>query len=151
MSAASSNLTPSDHLPPAPISPRRTLSAGERLKRDADIEALFRTGKALSVFPLRLLWKILPVTDGAFPTKAGFTAPKKKFRRATDRNRVKRLLREAWRLRQAEIDGALSPGTQLHVFILYTDKVIPAWIVMESVMDKAVTRLLQAIQPVTDA
>jgi ribonuclease P protein component len=66
-----------------------------------------------------------PVTP--FPVQAGFSVSTKRFPHAVDRNRVKRLTRECWRLQKGEFYEQLraqQPATQLAVFFIYTDKKI---------------------------
>jgi len=48
------------------------------------------------VSPFKLLWINL-TGDPAYPMQIAFSAPKKNFPRAVDRNRIKRLCREAYR------------------------------------------------------
>ncbi len=58
--------------------------------------------------------------------KFGVTASSKLFKKAVDRNRVKRVLREAWRLQKNELDQLLKDkGQGLAVFFIYTDKELP--------------------------
>ena len=124
---------------------RYTLRAGERLKREQHIEALFRTGKALSVFPVRIVWRLEPVASTPFNILAGFSAPKKKFKRATDRNRIKRQLREAWRLQRPALEPAIPAGRQLHIFILFTDKTLPEYDALYAAIGKAVILLQKTL------
>lgn len=127
---------------------RNTLGAGERLKRRQHIEALFREGKALSVFPVRLVWKLVPLGEDTFPIRAGFSAPKKKFKKAVDRNRVKRLIREAWRLNKHELAASVPAGKQLQVFIQYLDKEIPDFEKVSGGIVQSISRLKKAISDV---
>ena len=124
---------------------RYTFTQDERLKREQHIETLFRTGKAFSVFPLRVLWLPLPRAETAAPVQAGFSAPKKKFRRANDRNRVKRLLREAWRLQKNELYETLSPDTGLHLFFIFTATELPEYNTVSEAVKKAIDKLQKAI------
>ncbi|HEY0075841.1 MAG TPA: hypothetical protein VGB77_17195, partial [Abditibacteriaceae bacterium] len=56
-----------------------TFSLAERLKRERHIETLFQTGKAFSVFPLRVVWLLVPRgEEETSAARAGFSAPKKK-------------------------------------------------------------------------
>lgn len=123
---------------------RYTLRAGERLKREQHIKALFQNGKALSVFPVRVIW-LLAAPDGRSPVRAGFSAPKKRFRHATDRNRIKRLLREAWRLQQPALYPCLPEEKQLQLFLLYTGKALPDYDEVYRTVGKCILQLQKAL------
>ena len=127
---------------------RYTLCAGERLKREQHIEALFRSGKALSVFPVRIIWRLEPSRTGPFAVRAGFSAPKKKFKRATDRNRIKRQLRDAWRLQRLPLEAIVPADQELHLFILFTDKALPEF---EAIYEAIGKGILQLQKKLTDA
>lgn len=74
-----------------------TLGKLERLKSRKLIERLYLQGNSIKVFPLRMVY--LSTEHGAnFPTQAGFSVSKRKFKNAVDRNRLKRQLREAYRI-----------------------------------------------------
>ena len=76
---------------------QNTFPKKEKLKSKKYFEQLFMEGKSINSFPLKLMY--LPTNfDVNVPIKTGVIAPKKKFRSAVKRNRVKRLLREAYRL-----------------------------------------------------
>ncbi len=75
---------------------RFTFKKEEKLKSRKLIEQLFDKGSSLSVFPLRIVY--LKIEHGtSFPVQAGFSVPKRKFKKAVDRNRIKRLIRESYR------------------------------------------------------
>lgn len=60
------------------------------------------------------------------PLQAGFTVSGKKFKRAVDRNRIKRLMRESYRLQQHPLLNQLEKaGKRLALFFLYTGKEMP--------------------------
>lgn len=74
-----------------------TLSKVERLKSKKLIGKLFEEGSSLKVYPFKLIYlKISDTTD--IPIQAAFSVPKRRFKKAVDRNRIKRLLKEAYRL-----------------------------------------------------
>lgn len=103
------------------IQQRFTLQAVERLKLRKQIETLFQTGEAFSVFPLRIVYSLtlLTATEQS-PVRAGFSIPKKRIKKAVNRNRIKRLLREAWRLQKHPLYQNIPPGMQLHCFLIFT-------------------------------
>ena len=62
------------------------------------------------------------------PLQAGFGATTRHFKKAVDRNRIKRLTREAYRLqRQALFDQLLAKKRSLAVFFIYTGKELPEY------------------------
>ena len=72
-------------------------SKKEKLKSKKTIELLFKEGDSVSDFPLRLVWLETSFDDGS-QIKTAVSVSKKHFKTAVDRNRVKRLMREAYRL-----------------------------------------------------
>lgn len=91
---------------------------GEKLKLKKQIEKLFQIGKAFSLHQIRIIYTFAAPSD-AFKIKFGVSVPKKKFKRAHDRNKVKRLIREAWRLQQQRLKDELPEHIQLHCFVIY--------------------------------
>lgn len=130
---------------------RYTLGIGQRIKREKEIEALFQSGKALSVFPLRLIWLVVPKTDSEFDIQAGFSAPKRRFKRATDRNRIKRMLREQFRLNRQLLEGSIPAGKKLQIFLLFTGPTIPETVLVKESLVKALVQLKSKINPEKDA
>jgi ribonuclease P protein component len=102
------------------IHQRFTLQAIERLKLRQQIETLFQTGEAFSVFPLRVIYRICAVSAAESPVRVGFSIPKKRIKKAVGRNRVRRRLKEAWRLQKHSLYRQVPAGSQLHLFLVYT-------------------------------
>ncbi|QMU66483.1 MAG: ribonuclease P protein component [Flavobacteriaceae bacterium] len=73
-----------------------TLGKYERLKSKKLITQLFEEGRSLKIFPLRLAYLQTEHTSG-FPVQVGFSVSKKQFKKAVDRNRIRRLIKEAYR------------------------------------------------------
>jgi len=126
---------------------RNTLGAGARLKREKDLETLFRTGKAFSAFPLKAIWLLTTPRAGeeAMPVKAAFSAPKKRFRKAVQRNRVKRLMREAWRLQKKVLEAAVPEAQQFHVFLIFTGPELPDFGTVHAATAKVLARLVKEL------
>jgi ribonuclease P protein component len=74
-----------------------TYKKQEKLKSKKLIKLLFEEGKKISVFPIMLLY-LQVKHDSNYLVQAGVTVSKKNFKSAVDRNRIKRLLRETYRL-----------------------------------------------------
>jgi ribonuclease P protein component len=101
-----------------------TLGKAERLKSRKLIEQVFREGKSFTIFPYKVFY--LFVGGGSAPLQAGFGASIRHFGRAVDRNRIKRLGREAYRVqKQALLDHLREKGVSMAVFFVYTGKELP--------------------------
>jgi ribonuclease P protein component len=74
-----------------------TLGKEERLKSRKLIERLYTEGKVVKKFPLRMVYLQTEHTSN-YPAQVGVSVPKRLFKKAVDRNRIKRLLRESYRL-----------------------------------------------------
>jgi ribonuclease P protein component len=120
------------------------LSKKERLKSRKQIDLLFQQGKSFSAFPLRVTFRVEP--SEAPGLQAGFTVSKRNFKRAVDRNRIKRLLREAYRLRKNELkDAVAAKAVSLHVFFLYSDQHIQEFAAIQNAMQQALAKLLSKL------
>lgn len=88
----------------------------EKLKSKKLIEALFTEGRSVKSFPLRLVYLpgILPVED--INIQAGVSVSKRNFKRAVSRNRIKRLMRESYRLHKHQIDVKDNTLTMLFIY-----------------------------------
>jgi ribonuclease P protein component len=81
------------------------------------------------------------------PVRVGFSIPKKKHRLSVNRHRIRRLLAEAWRLQKHHLYPAIPEGTQLQLFIIYTDTTAPTQEkVMEAVL-KGMEQLKKTLNP----
>ncbi|NMH89644.1 ribonuclease P protein component [Flavivirga algicola] len=103
----------------------------EKLKSKKLIEQLFEEGQSVSAFPLRLVY-LQTTFDDQVIAKTGVSVSKRNFKTAVDRNRIKRLLREAYRLNKAVYFNNIT--TQYAFMILYIGKDKPSLTQVESKM-----------------
>lgn len=108
----------------------------EKLKSRKTIELLFLEGKSLSKFPIKVFY--LPIENTKI-TQAGFTVPKRNFKSAVDRNRIKRQLREAYRLQKHLLKN--KEDVKFVLFFLYLGKSKLDY----SVIEKGMKSLLEKI------
>ncbi|QCX53191.1 ribonuclease P protein component [Elizabethkingia sp. JS20170427COW] len=90
----------------------------EKLKAKKEIEALFKEGKWISCGKIRIIY--LANTPS---TKVGVSVSKRYFKKAVFRNRVKRLLREAYRIDKGALHQKL--GEHFHCMIFWTSPTLP--------------------------
>lgn len=109
----------------------------EKLTNKKVFEALFTEGKNLREFPIKLIY-LSTNSKEEFPIKVAVVAPKKRFKTAVDRNRIKRLLREAYRLNKPFIFNNIE-GNFAFIF-LYLGKKTPSF----NEVDAAMKKLLEA-------
>ena len=113
---------------------RYTLGKTERLKSRKRIEQLFKEGKSFSVFPFRVVYLFVTDKDVFSNLQTGFSVGSKFFKKAVDRNRIKRLMKEAYRLQKNNLDDVIKQNQQtMNVFIIYTGNELPPY---ETVFDK---------------
>lgn len=113
----------------------------ERLKSRTAIGQLFqRSSRSTADSGLRLIW-----TAATEPLPRGVqvlvAAPKKHFKRAVVRNRIKRLLRESWRLERGGLPEAwLHGGEPKFLGLIYTGKPEPSLLELRSALRRILDR-----------
>lgn len=91
-----------------------TFSKAEKLKSRKVIERLFEEGKSLKKFPLKAIYLKVEQQN---KIQAAFSVPKRRFKLAVTRNRIKRQMREAYRLHKPQV--ANHNGTAFVVLFIY--------------------------------
>ena len=113
----------------------------ERLKSKKQIEKLFGEGKSVTAFPLKVFY--IPVEDAEVQFKVAVSVPKRNFKKAVDRNRIKRLMREAYRLNKQAIFNNIEGNFAL--LILYLGKDLPEYRRVEKSLISILQKLVKEI------
>jgi ribonuclease P protein component len=125
-----------------------TLKKAERLKSRKRIEQLFREGEHFSRYPFRVYFNISP-PDGSIhrtPLQAGVGVSNRNFKKAVDRNRVKRVVRECYRLQKNTLnEQLLKSGYTLDLFLIYTARELPDFLVLKEKLQLILSRLILLI------
>ena len=120
------------------------LNKNEKLKSRKAVEELFARGKSQNIFPIRVSYQFLPAEadEQAGLLQIGVSVSKRYFKKAVDRNRLKRLMREAYRLQKHELLETLKQKHQKgFLFFMFTDKTMAPFPVVKDAMSKCLQRL----------
>ena len=130
---------------------RYTLGKKDKLKSRKAIEQLFKEGKSFSVFPFRVLYLKAPASSLTKNNlQTAFSVSKKYFKKAVDRNRIKRLMREAWRLQKNILEDKINfSNKSIAVFIIYTGNELPEYELIFEKITAAIKRLLKICNETT--
>jgi ribonuclease P protein component len=108
--------------------PTASLNKKERLKSRKEIDFLFKEGKSFPLTPFRVYYRIKTIAEGDtnIYLQAGVGVSSRNFKKAVDRNRIKRLSREAYRLqKQSLLDTLVAANKEMRLFIIYTGRELP--------------------------
>ncbi|MEO5683358.1 MAG: ribonuclease P protein component [Chitinophagaceae bacterium] len=122
-----------------------TLGKHERLKSRKLIEQLFSKGQRMGLFPYRVFYLFEKDEQTAAKSKlqCGVGVSAKNFKKAVDRNRIKRLTREAWRLQKAGLDETMKAHSHtLSLFLIYTGKELPEFIIVKEKLALILQKLI---------
>jgi len=117
-----------------------TLGKEERLKSRKQTELLFSEGKKFMIAPLRIHYSLSRSAQTSLLFGAGVS--KRNFKKAVDRNRIKRLLRETYRLQKMVLQQQLEEQhCRLNLFIIYNGREIPDYHVLYEITGKVILKL----------
>ena len=120
----------------------QTFSKNERLCSKILIDRMIETGKSFNHSPYRITW--LPIAESPAPIKVLISVPKRSFKKAVDRNRLKRQTREIYRKQKQKVYDALGEKKIL-VMIVYTAKTKIEFKELELKLKEALERLSKTV------
>ncbi len=113
----------------------------ERLCSKKIIDKLFDEGKSFFVYPVKIIYLETPLPS-TNPVQAAFTVGKRNFKKAVQRNLIKRRMREAYRLNKKKLYDKIGEK-QLAVFFIYTGKTISEYKQIETAIIKGLKKLIE--------
>jgi ribonuclease P protein component len=142
-----------------------TYQKADKLKSRKQTQFLFAKGQSMNAFPIKLIYTIesLEQLNNQLPNspypivqikelgqlQAGVGAPSRTFRKAVLRNRVKRLLREGYRLEKpAFLANTTLQGSRINLFFLYTDANVLSQAEIQEKIKQLLSRLSEKLNAI---
>lgn len=131
--------------------PTYSFKKEERLKSKKTISRLFGgEGQSFGAYPLRIIWIELEEEEGkTYPVQCAVSVSKRRFSKAVDRNRIKRQLREAWRLNKQRLYNKLPAEKRYAIMLLFTGKEQIPQAQMEKQMQYVIRKFLRKLNEQT--
>jgi ribonuclease P protein component len=128
-----------------------TFKKEERLCNKRLLDKLFHSGSSFLCYPYRVLWFEAPVPQQS-TVQVVFAVAKKRFRRAVDRNLIKRRTREAYRLHKQELlyKPLQEQNKQLILSVNYIGKEINDFAFVDKKMAKLMIQLCEQVYASAD-
>lgn len=125
---------------------RFTFKKSERLSSKKDIATLFEKGKSIRNDSLRVKYRITTF-DSPFPARVLIAVPKRLFKKANQRNRIKRMLKELYRLNKHILYAVLiENNAQIDLLLQYQLKEKPGFILLKTAMLETLDALEKRIK-----
>lgn len=126
---------------------KATFPKKEHLCGEIRIGRLFTEGKAFIAYPLRIVYSVHEKIDNT-PVKVMVSVPKKRFKRAVKRNRLKRLMRESYRLNKLKItEFCMEKNISLQIAFNYVSDEEMDFKTIESKMIVALQKIENKLNP----
>jgi ribonuclease P protein component len=125
----------------------QTLGKEERLKKRKVLESLFKDGKKISSGWMRIVWMESEESSDKFPLQVAFSVSKRYFKRAVDRNKLKRLMRETYRKNKEHIYSFLNENNlKCALVFIYNKKEPESYLNVEEKINQSLIRLEESIK-----
>lgn len=121
----------------------------ERLKSRKKIKSLFDNGKVIHQYPFKVIYQIEENQDIKYPAQIAISVAKKNFKHATDRNHIKRKIRESYRCNKHLLYSELLKNDQnLYFFVIYSAKQDMDFILLQEEMKNLIHKLNEKLNQV---
>ncbi len=117
----------------------QNFAKNERLCSKSVIDQLFTQGHSFFKHPLKIKW-LQGQWDSNNSVKVVISVSKHRFKKAVDRNKIKRLIRESFRLNKFVLENGLK-GQKVYLAIIYTSNEIPDFTTLNRVINDVFHRL----------
>ncbi len=123
---------------------RFTLGPHERIKSPIEVSAVYSQGNKVFAYPIMAFYEVEQSSQGAGKSiRVGFSVPKRRFKRAVDRNYLKRLMREAYRLQKPRFYEDLPTGDlQLKLVLIYNGTIAISFEKLQQGIAEAVNKII---------
>lgn len=123
-----------------------TFKKAERLSLNKRIEMLFSAGASVSLYPIKILW-LSCAEPLEYPVQVLFTTSSKRFKSAVVRNRIKRKIKESYRMRKSMLYEELNKqNRKLLISIIYTgNDPDPGFDPLDKMIGKGLELLISAL------
>ncbi len=122
---------------------RQTFKKGERLHSKKFIENLFSEGQSFYLYPFKIFY-LNSESRQNYPAQILISVSKRSFRKATERNKVKRLVRETYRMNKEKLYNRREESKgQLLIGLIYTAKTIMTYAEIERKIILILQRLIE--------
>jgi ribonuclease P protein component len=123
-----------------------TFGKNEKLCSQKIIGEMFESGLSFLCFPLKVTWLKVDELPSEFPVQVAFSVPKRIFKHAHDRNRLKRLMRESYRLHKDKLYQIIeNKETKVALMLVYIGKEKLEYAKIFNAITKVINRLEKEI------
>jgi ribonuclease P protein component len=117
----------------------------EKLKSRKLLNAIFAKGKSVSFYPIKVIYQHVEMPSNNL-IQVGVGVSSRHFKKAVDRNRIKRLLRESYRTQKHLLNPTELVTSQKVIFFLYIGKELPDRALIQKKMATALQKISETFQ-----
>jgi ribonuclease P protein component len=119
-----------------------SLRKNDRLCGVRAVSELFARGKTMVIPPLKVIFLLMPEDDLISPARVLVSVPGKQFRKAVDRNLIRRRIKESWRLNMLPLKEKMTAsGRRIDLAIIWIDPEIGSYETTEKCVRRIIERL----------